>query len=143
MIARIAAFVLILIVSPAWAASPVGLWATEEGRGQVRIAPCGERLCGSIVALKEPLNAEGQPKRDRHNPDAALRDRPLVGLAILQAFVAEADEPGKWSGGTIYDPESGKTYKCTLTLQADGTLDVRGYVGLPLLGRSQTWTPVK
>lgn len=143
MITRFAVFVLSLIASPAWAASPVGLWSTEEGKGQVRIEPCGERLCGSIVALKEPLNAEGQPKRDRNNPDAALRERPIVGLPVLQAFLPDGDEPNKWTGGTIYDPESGKTYKCTLTLQADGTLDVRGYVGVPLLGRSQTWTPAK
>jgi uncharacterized protein (DUF2147 family) len=134
---------LALLASPAFAASPVGLWATEGAKGQVRIEPCGEKLCGKIVALAEPNNAEGQPKRDRNNPDESLRERPIVGLPILRDFVPEKDEANKWSGGTIYDPEAGKTYKCTMTLQADGTLEVRGYIGMPLLGRSQTWTAVK
>src|SRR5204863_3693239 len=113
--------------------SPVGLWATEGQRGQVKIESCGDKLCGAIAALAEPNNAEGQPKRDRNNPNEGLRERPIVGLAILQGFAADKDEHGKWAGGTIYEPESGSTYKCTMTLQADGTLEVRGYVGLPLL----------
>lgn len=135
--------VFLVLAFPAWAASPVGGWWTEGRNGQVTIEGCGDRLCGKLAALKEPLNAEGQPKRDRHNPDPALRDRPLIGLPLLQGFVPEADEANKWSSGTIYDPESGKTYKCTLTLRDDGSLEVRGYIGLPLLGRSQTWQPVK
>lgn len=141
---RLAALACLLVLAfPARAASPVGGWWTEGRNGQVTIEGCGDRLCGKLAALKEPLNAEGQPKRDRNNPDPALRDRPLIGLPLLRGFAPDPDEPNKWSGGTIYDPESGKTYKCTLTLQADGLLEVRGYVGLPLLGRSQTWSPVK
>jgi uncharacterized protein (DUF2147 family) len=134
---------LALLASPAYAASPAGLWATEGSKGQVRIESCGEKLCGKIVALQEPNYPDGKPKIDRNNPEATLRERPIVGLAILRDIVADKDEAGKWAGGTIYDPESGKTYKCTMTLQADGSLEVRGYVGMPLLGRSQTWTPVK
>jgi uncharacterized protein (DUF2147 family) len=143
LIFRSALVALALLASPALAASPVGLWATEGAKGQVRIETCGEKLCGKIVALAEPNYPDGKPKIDRNNPDAALRERPIVGLPILRDFGPEKGEANKWSGGTIYDPESGSTYKCTMTLQADGTLEVRGYVGMPLLGRSQTWTAVK
>ena len=58
-------------------------------------------------------------------------------IELLTGFVA--DGPGKWSGGRIYNPEDGKTYKCKLTLQDDGTLKVRGYVGLSIFGKTQIW----
>lgn len=132
-----------LLAWPAWAASPIGTWATEDGGGHIRIEQCGLELCGKIVWLREPNNDQGQPKRDRHNPDPAKREQTIVGMPLLQGFTPDKDEPGKWTGGTIYDPESGKLYKATLTPQADGKLSLRGYVGVPLFGRSQIWTPVK
>lgn len=126
-----------------------GIWLTEGGRGKVRIAPCGEfpglrgasdDLCGAIVWLQEPDNAAGQPKTDRNNPEPALQDRPIVGLPILAGFKPAA-EPGRWEGGRIYNPEDGETYKSTLALRNGGAqLEVRGYVGLPIFGKSQVWT---
>lgn len=65
-----------------------------------------------------------------------LKDKPLVGLEILQKLAIDGDG---WSGGTITDPANGKTYKCKAVINADGNLEVRGYVGFSLLGRTQTW----
>lgn len=124
----------------------LGKWRTEAGdqggRATVEIRRQGDRFVGVIVALEEPKfpadhERAGQPKVDLENPDASLRERPIVGLRILSGFTYDGD--GRWSGGTIYDPANGKTYKSRLTLAGAGTLDVRGYVGVPLFGRTTTW----
>lgn len=83
--------------------------------------------------------AEGdKPKLDIHNPDEALRDRPIVGLRLLEGFHPEG--PGRWSGGRIYDPNNGKSYRCKLELEDGGkTLKIRGYVLTPLFGRTTRW----
>lgn len=120
---------------------PIGVWLTESGSGHVEIAPCGPALCGKIVWLKEPLTEKGEPKTDRHNPDEALRPRPILGLPMLDGFVAASG--GGWEGGTIYNPEEGKTYKCVMSLDDPNKLRVRGYVGIPLLGKTQIWTRVR
>ncbi len=117
---------------------PIGMWLAESGRGAVDIQPCGDKLCGSLAWLKAPLNEQGKPKTDIHNPDPALQQRPLCGVPILAGFAA--DGPNSWSGGTIYDAASGTTYKSTMALNPDGTLHVRGYVGISLFGKSQVWT---
>ncbi|WP_162173872.1 DUF2147 domain-containing protein [Acidocella facilis] len=118
--------------------SPQGWWLDQTGKAGIEIAPCGADLCGKIEWLRAPLDAQGKPKTDIHNSNAALQNRPLCGLPILGRFTP--DGPGSWKGGWIYDPENGKTYKSVMHLAPDGTLHVRGYVGIPLLGRSETWT---
>ena len=60
-----------------------GIWLLDSGKVTVRIAPCGDSLCGAIVGLAKPLNKQGQPKVDKENPNASLRNRPLMGLTIL------------------------------------------------------------
>ncbi len=124
------------------AASPAGTWLTESGGADVKIADCGGKLCGSIVWIKEPLDAHGQQKVDSNNPDQSLRSRKLVGLPILSGFVPAGDGSNVWQDGLIYNPQDGKTYKCTLTLVDGHTLRVRGYVGISLFGKTQTWTRV-
>ena len=114
-----------------------GVWLTQDDKAQVRIADCGDKLCGTIVALREPLGPDGQPKTDKRNRDGALHARPIVGLQILQNFVRLDGK--RWGEGTIYNPEDGDTYKCTLTLDNPVTLIVRGYVGIPLFGKTQIW----
>jgi len=69
-----------------------------------------------------------------------LRDRPLTGLDLFAGFAYDGD--GRWTGGTIYDPNSGKTYRCIITWVDGNTLKVRGYIGVPMLGRTETWTRV-
>ncbi|HRZ83632.1 MAG TPA: DUF2147 domain-containing protein, partial [Candidatus Hydrogenedentes bacterium] len=75
--------------------------------------------------------------RDRENPDKSLRDRPIQGLVFMTGFKFDGD--GKWKGGKVYDAESGKTYSCKMTLKDRDTLEIRGYIGVSLLGRNQTW----
>jgi uncharacterized protein (DUF2147 family) len=116
-----------------------GWWLDAEGKGGILITPCGQgQLCGTVAWLKHPLNDAGKPKTDIHNPVAALQARPLCGLALLGGFSPEGS--GYWDGGWIYDPESGNTYHAHFTLEADGTLHLRGYIGVPLLGRTSVWT---
>ncbi len=117
----------------------LGLWDTGESR--VEIYACGELLCGRIAELDEPLDEDGNEKLDDNNPDPALRSRPILGMDLIAGFFRAGKR--KWEDGTIYDPRDGKTYKCVMKLQRNGTLKVRGYVGIPLLGRTVVWTRVE
>jgi uncharacterized protein (DUF2147 family) len=92
------------------------------------------------VWLRSPLDEDGCDLRDRHNPESALRQRKVTGLEILRGLKPRPD--GTWVGGSIYDPATGNTYTCHLALDGDDRLHVRGYVGIPLLGRTTTWTRV-
>lgn len=128
----------------------VGVWRTAEtdkGYSHVKITRNGDEFEGKIIWLKVPNygseegpELEGKPKTDRQNPDKSKRDRPIVGLKLLDGF--EYDGDGEWSGGTIYDPENGKTYKANMNLDGD-TLKVRGFIGFSLLGRTTEWTRVE
>lgn len=143
-IAALVAGGLFLAAWPALAGDIFGRWATEEEKSHVEIVACPdapEQLCGTIVWLKEPNDEAGQPKTDKNNPDEALRDRPIIGLKLLNGFIA-AQVPNAWEDGKIYNPEDGELYSCVMTLMEDGSLEVRGYVGIPLLGQSQIWTRV-
>ena len=113
-----------------------GRWLTQEGDGWIRIALVGDSLEGSIAG--EPPGSPSERELDDRNPDPALRNRPLKGLNILTGF--EYAGEGHWKNGTVYDPNNGKTYKCSITLIDDNTLKLRGYIGISLLGRSETWT---
>ena len=115
-----------------------GWWVTADGKAAVLIAPCGAELCGNVQWLRVPLNPEGKPKTDIHNPDVSLRSRPDCGLPILGNFTPDGD--GGWHGGWIYDPESGHTYKSNMHVGDDGKLHVRGYIGISLLGRTEIMT---
>ena len=131
-------FFILSLGAPAWSEGVVGTWATDEDKSHVEIAPCGLKFCGIIVWLKEPLDDDGKLKHDVNNPNKISRDRSIVGLPLLANFVAST-EGNVWEDGTIYNPEDGKTYSCTLTLLDAETLKVRGYVGLPLFGKTQIW----
>jgi uncharacterized protein (DUF2147 family) len=82
----------------------------------------------------------GRESKDVKNPDEKLRNRELVGIKMLNNFVFDGNNT--WSDGTIYDPNDGKTYSCKLTLTSANKLDVRGYVGISLFGRTETWTKI-
>jgi len=121
----------------------LGDWATPENKSKVNIYSCGDRYCGKIVWLKEPLFEKGhakagQTKVDDKNPDAGLRMRPIQGLELMRDFRFDGDN--EWEDGKIYDPENGKTYSCKMTLENNNILKVRGYIGFSLLGRTSIWT---
>ncbi len=115
-----------------------GWWIDQTGKAGIVISPCGGELCGKIEWLRQPLTAAGTPKTDIHNPDTADRSRLICGLTMLGGFT-EAQN-GSWKGGWIYDPNSGNTYKSKMHVGADGKLHVRGYIGVPLLGRTEVMT---
>jgi uncharacterized protein (DUF2147 family) len=123
----------------------IGKWLNQEGTSHIKIfkATNGSfagKFYGSIVWLKEPLK-NGKPKVDDLNPNPAKRNVPLLNLQILKDFVYDAEDK-EWEDGTIYDPKNGKTYSCYMTL--DGTkLNVRGYVGVSMIGRTSVWTRVQ
>lgn len=130
---------------PAAADRVVGLWLTEERDAHVRIERVGDRYQGAIVWLAEPefpadddQGMAGRPKVDRENPDPNARATPILGLVIVRGF---RYQDGEWQGGTIYDPNNGKTYKCRMWFDGD-VLRVRGFIGISLLGRSTSWTRV-
>jgi uncharacterized protein (DUF2147 family) len=123
----------------------VGKWLNQEGTSHIQIfkATNGSfagKYFGKIVWLKEPLK-NGKPKVDDLNPDPKKQAVPLLGLQILKNFVYDAQDK-EWEDGTIYDPKNGKTYSCNMTLDGNN-LNVRGYVGISMLGRTGVWTKVQ
>jgi uncharacterized protein (DUF2147 family) len=123
----------------------IGVWHTAEDKSQVQIFKLRNHYFGRIISLKDPIwpaNDEmgqgGRPKTDRRNPNLELHTRPIVGLQIMHDFVLEGNN--RWGSGKVYDPESGKTYKGKLTLDNPNRLELRGYVGISLLGRTEIWT---
>ncbi|SLN48721.1 DUF2147 domain-containing protein [Oceanibacterium hippocampi] len=121
------------------AADVAGVWATEEEKSHVEIEPCGDKMCGGIIWLKEPNDAAGNPKVDKRNEDESMHSRPIIGLRLLEGFASAGD--GAWEGGKIYNPEDGKTYSSELKLVDEDTLEVKGCVFV--FCKTQTWTRVE
>lgn len=123
--------------------SPIGLWKTVDDdtgyeKSLVRITESRGVLEGRIEALLDP----DDPADARcEQCTGERRNQRLQGMVILRASRAIENKPGRWEDGDILDPDNGKTYRLKLTLSPDGRkLEVRGYIGTPLFGRSQTWT---
>ncbi len=125
-------------------ASPVGLWKTiddetKQEKSLVRIVDSGGVLVGKIEKLLDP--AKQDAKCDKC--EGARKDQPVAGMTIIEGVRKNPNED-HWDSGTILDPNNGKTYKVRMTPKGGGkTLDVRGYIGAPLLGRTQTWQRVE
>jgi uncharacterized protein (DUF2147 family) len=120
----------------------IGVWEPSHGKGRVKIEKIGDKYFGKVVWLKEPIDPEtGEKKLDKSNPDPTLRKRKRLGLRVLQDFVSNGD--GYWDSGTIYDPENGTTYNCKITMKNKNTLDIRGFVGVSVFGRTDTWKRVQ
>ncbi|MEK6748097.1 MAG: DUF2147 domain-containing protein [Pseudomonadota bacterium] len=122
----------------------VGTWVTQGGESQVDLYKCQNKYCGKIVWLKNPTypsddarGMAGQTKVDRENSEPSLRTRPILGLVILEALEFEGND--SWVDGRIYDPKNGKTYSCKMTLE-NKRLNVRGFIGISLLGRTAVWS---
>jgi uncharacterized protein (DUF2147 family) len=125
-------------------ATPVGLWKTiddetKKEKSLVRLAETNGVLSGTIEKLLDPDRQDAKCEKC----EGHLKDKPVVGMVIVREVKKGADE-GQWDGGTILDPNNGKTYKVRLTPTEGGKkLDVRGYIGMPMLGRTQTWVRVE
>ena len=110
----------------------LGRW-TEPGGSTIQVAPCAGGVCAQLISIDRQAPAQV----DSHNPDPALRSRALCGLQIGSHF--HLADPNHADGGALYDPRSGKTYTGAMTSVGD-KLKLRGYVGIKLFGRSETWT---
>jgi len=110
----------------------VGEWLSQEKDGKISIYKQGDKFYGKISWGKTP------GKKDVNNPEPKLKNRDLIGLVILQDFKYTGSA---WEEGKIYDPKSGKTYDCILKVKDNNkVLEIRGYVGVPMFGRTATWT---
>ena len=116
----------------------IGTWLVQDGSGKVKIEKINGKFSGKLVWIKQSTDKSGKPVLDSKNPDKSLQNRPQLGLPLLQNFIYDSDNV--WTDGTIYDPDSGKTYSCKITLKNNGIMEVRGYVGISLFGRTDTWT---
>lgn len=141
-------------LSAADADAIVGVWktaTTENGYSHVEIYQENGKYHGKIIFLSEPNYTEldvkkfrgkvkvGEVRRDQANPDKGKRNDPILGLKIVSNFMQVGNQ---WRQGRVYDPESGKTYKGKIWLNKNGTLSLRGFVGISAFGRSTVWTPV-
>ncbi|MDR3461307.1 MAG: DUF2147 domain-containing protein [Beijerinckiaceae bacterium] len=149
---------MVLTHAPAWAQSPPvtpeGIWLTKDSESIIRIHPCADSpadstkvqttppppsFCGTVVWLKDPVDAEGKAKIDNLNTDPAKKNKPVIGLDILLGLVSVTDH---WTG-QAYNPDDGKLYDITLKLKTDKVpndeLDLRGCI-LKILCQTQTFT---
>ena len=133
----------LLTATTAFGAGPsdiLGSWKTDGGDSKLELFRCGEKICGKIVWLKVPnyIDSEDGPvgttKVDRKNPDPALRNRPILGLQVIKGLTDKGNN--RWENGTCYDPETGKSYKCKMRLASPDRLELRGYIGISLIGRN-------
>ena len=123
----------------------LGTWHTTDDKSIVEVYKKKDLYFAKIVSLKEPNwpanddgGMAGKPKTDRKNPKPELRARAVAGLEFMNDFTYAGKN--RWTDGQIYDPEVGKTYSCKMTLVSPKKLEVRGYVGFSLLGRTVEWT---
>jgi uncharacterized protein (DUF2147 family) len=143
---RFAVFALLVWVCTASAqfASPAGLWKTYSDRtgeadGMVRIVEVSGEFIGRVEKVLSPPSDTPNPLCEPCRGE--LRNQPVVGMTILRGVRRGQDS---YTEGTILDPKDGENYRCTLTLKEAGRrLEIRGFIGLPLLGRTQVWTRVE
>lgn len=119
----------------------LGVWLSEEKDGKVEISKRNNKYYGKIIWIAPKNYVNGEPKKDINNPDPALRTRSNLGLEILKDFVYDSGDK-EWTDGTIYDPKNGSTYSCYMWFEDDAPniLNIRGYIGFSLLGRTTLWT---
>lgn len=122
----------------------VGKWTNGEGTGIIEIyKTISGHYAGKIIWLSEPMDPEtGKPKLDKRNPDKSQRNNPTLGLINMKGFKYDEDDK-EWTGGDIYDPKNGKEYSCKMELKDIDHLKVRGYIGISLIGRTDTWSRSK
>lgn len=125
-------------------ATPVGLWKTiddetKQEKSHVRIAEAGGVLTGRIERITDATKQDAKCEKC----EGAKKDQRVIGMTILEGVKRDTGAD-HWDGGTILDPNNGKTYKVRLTPKDGGkSMDVRGYIGAPMLGRTQTWVRVE
>lgn len=117
-----------------------GYWLTENRKAIVRISPCGAATCGRMVWVESAVDDAGRPKRDWKNTDVVKRQRTICGIELVGGL-SRADD-GAWQDGWLYNPRDGATYSAEIRAVSQSELEVRGYLGISVLGKSQIWTRV-
>lgn len=129
-----------LASASAFAATPVGLWKTIDDntgkvRSLIRITQANGEYKGTIEKLFRTPDQDQNPKCDKC--EGSLKDKPIIGMTILTGLRQDGDD---FEDGKIVDPENGKIYSSKASLDDSGKkLEVRGFIGVSLIGRSQTW----
>lgn len=118
----------------------IGSWVTEENKSIVKIFEKDNKYYGKIIWLKEPNDDQGNEKTDKENPIEKLRSRKLIDMVIMFDFEFDGE---KWDNGKVYDPKNGNTYSGTLRMRTDDIIDLRGYIGISLIGRTSSWIRYK
>lgn len=122
------------------AEGPQGVWLID-GEAAVQIFDCNGQMCGRLLWLQAPHDPQGQPKRDKRNPDPALRQRELCGLTIIWDLRSAGNN--HWNDGWLYYPVSGKTYSIKAKLTSSDALVARFYQGNSIVGETKTLTRVR
>ena len=134
-------FFLITIFCQSQSDDILGIWLEEEKQSKIEIYKKNNSFFGKIIWLKEPLDKHGNEKLDKENPNQLLRNKPIKGLVIINDL--KYKKKGEWTEGEIYDARSGKTYSLEVYMKNSNELELRGYIGLTLFGKSTSWTRVK
>jgi uncharacterized protein (DUF2147 family) len=130
----------VAVASTQWVGNDLcGIWWNKDKDAKIKIYSSYGKYFGQIHWLKNPIDSvTNKPKLDKNNPDEEQRKRPVMGLLILKNLVWDADDQ-EWDDGDIYDPKSGNTYSLTCKLKDKNTMELRGYLGISLLGRTDIW----
>jgi uncharacterized protein (DUF2147 family) len=117
----------------------IGFWLSEKKDGKVEFYQSGDKYFGRLVWASNLVDAKGNPRKDALNPDEKMKGRPLLNAVIFTDFIYKN---GQWEDGKIYDPTSGKTYSAILKVE-NNNLVIRGYIGIPLLGKTKVWERIR
>jgi len=117
----------------------LGYWLNEEADAKIEVFKQDDKFFGKIVWLEEPKYENGEWKLDTENPDENLRHRKKLGLQIMRNLVWDKGDK-EWNDGKIYDAREGDTYSLYATLKGKEILNLRGYIGFSLFGKTTSWT---
>lgn len=118
----------------------LGVWTNSDKIVKVKIEKIGSHYFGKLVWLEKPNEPDGTPKLDKLNPDPSLRKVPFIGLRIMKDMKYRGN--GVWGGGSLYDPEKGKSYGCKITMVSKDAANIRGFIGVSLLGKTEKFSRV-
>ena len=114
------------VAAPAGAEELIGTWLTEQGEAHIRVARCGQQMCGTVVWLRDAIDPKtARPQADNNNPNPSLRSRPIIGLRI---FAMNQDATGSWTGD-IYNSDDGQIYRGRLSPRGENEMEVHGCAG--------------
>ena len=137
----------LLIHAAAFAqATPVGLWRTiddetKKEKSLIRVSETGGVLTGTLEKFLDPAT---KPDVVCDKCSDERKDKSILGMTLVRNVKKNANDAALWDGGDILDPKNGKVYKARLKPVDGGQkLEVRGYIGVPMIGRTQTWVRVE